>query len=81
MTKPVEEDIAVAYRKHSEIDWREPFITKDQLANHLGFSKRWVEHRVAEGMPHFRVGGRLRFQVSTAIGWLSEQEGFNYGGK
>lgn len=58
----------------AEIDWTERFVTKHELANHFGFSTRWVEKRVAEGMPHYRVGGRLRFQVSTAGRWLVEQD-------
>lgn len=56
------------------IDWSEPFVTKSELAAHMGFSIRWVERRVKEGMPHFRVGGRLRFQKSQALAWLMEQE-------
>jgi excisionase family DNA binding protein len=63
-------------RKRSQdvIDWTEPFITKSELARHMGFSVRWVERRVRDGMPHYRVGGRLRFQKSKAIAWLMEHE-------
>lgn len=61
-------------RKPDTIDWTEPFITKAELANHMGFSVRWVERRVREGMPHHRVGGRLRFQRSQAVAWLMEHE-------
>jgi len=60
-------------RKPTAIDWAEPFITKDQLAQHLGFSTRWVELRLKEGLPHYRVGGRVRFQRSQAMKWLIER--------
>lgn len=60
-------------RKPAKIDWSEPFVTKSQLAAHLGFSTRWVELRVKDGMPHYRVGGRLRFQRSQAMAWLLER--------
>ena len=57
-----------------QIDWTEPFITKTELARHMGFSTRWVERRVKDGMPHYRVGGRLRFQKSQSIAWVLQQE-------
>jgi len=60
-------------RPAATIDWSEPFITKQQLANHLGFSVSWVERRVKEGMPSHKVGSRLRFQRSQAIAWLIAQ--------
>lgn len=59
--------------EHEVIDWTEPFITKQQLANHLGFSVSWVERRVKEGMPAHKVGSRLRFQRSQAIAWALER--------
>lgn len=67
-------NLADARRPRKGIDWSEPFVTKSELALHMGFSVRWVERRVREGMPHHRVGGRLRFQKSTAIAWLMDQE-------
>jgi len=53
---------------------REPWCTKQELADHLGFSVRWVELRVREGMPARRMGQRLRFQVSAVEAWLDEQQ-------
>ena len=53
---------------------REPWCTKQELADHLGFSVRWVELRVREGMPTRRMGQRLRFQMSAVEAWLVEQE-------
>lgn len=52
----------------------EPWMTKPQLADHLGFSTRWVELRVKDGMPHERMGGRLRFRASVVERWLAARE-------
>lgn len=52
---------------------REPWLSKRQLAEHLGFSERWVELKVRAGMPHSRFGGRLRFQVSEVEAWLQRE--------
>lgn len=68
-------NLADRRRPNTGIDWSEPFVTKNELALHMGFSVRWVERKVREGMPHHRVGGRLRFQKSTAVAWLMDQEG------
>lgn len=51
----------------------EPWLSKQQIAQHLGFSVRWVELRVAEGMPSTRMGGRLRFQISAVEDWLEQR--------
>jgi excisionase family DNA binding protein len=48
----------------------EPWLTKQELATHLGFSLRWVELRVREGMPCERFGSRLRFQRTEVEQWL-----------
>jgi hypothetical protein len=53
----------------------EPWLTKRQLAEHLGYSTRWIELQVKAGMPCQRWGGRLRFQVSTVEAWLKERYG------
>lgn len=52
----------------------EPWLSKRQLAQHLGFSERWVELRVKAGMPHKRFGGRLRFRASEVEAWLEMEE-------
>ena len=69
MSAPV---VSLAAYRHQRTG-TEPWMTKPQLAAHLGFSTRWVEYRVAEGMPHARFGGRLRFQASAVEDWLSRQ--------
>lgn len=52
---------------------REPWHTKQELADHLGFSVRWVELRVRDGMPARRMGNRLRFQIGAVEVWLDKQ--------
>jgi len=52
----------------------EPWATKQEIARHLGFSLRWVELRVRDGMPCRRIGGRLRFRQSEVEAWLGERE-------
>lgn len=52
----------------------EPWLTKRELADALSFSVRWVEYRVAEGMPHKIFGGRLRFQRTAVEAWLDARE-------
>jgi hypothetical protein len=52
----------------------EAWLSKRDIAAHLGFSVRWVEYRVADGMPHKVLGGRLRFQRSAVEQWLDHRE-------
>lgn len=48
----------------------ERFVTKAQLAEHLGFSQSWIDKQLAAGLPCYRIGGRVRFQLSSASAWL-----------
>lgn len=48
----------------------EAWLSKQQIAQHLGFSTRWVEYRVTEGMPCMVMGGVLRFRVTEVHAWL-----------
>lgn len=54
-------------------DSAEAWLSKRDLARTLGFSARWVERRVAEGMPCERFGARLRFQRGPCEAWLRDQ--------
>lgn len=51
----------------------ERWLTTQELAEHLGFSTKWVQRRVKEGMPHARLGGRLRFKATLVEAWLIDQ--------
>lgn len=48
----------------------EPWLTKRQLADHLAVSTRWLDARVAEGMPHRPIAGANKFQLTAAESWL-----------
>lgn len=51
----------------------EPYLSKKQLAACLGFSERWVDYRVDEGMPVHRFSKRRRFRLSEVEAWLEER--------
>jgi hypothetical protein len=51
-------------------DW-EPELSKRQVAQWFGFSTRWVELRVREGMPSRLRGNRRRFLLSECEAWLA----------
>jgi hypothetical protein len=48
----------------------EKFLDKRGLADFLSCSVRWIEARMAEGLPHFYLAGRVKFQPSEAVAWL-----------
>jgi excisionase family DNA binding protein len=52
----------------------ERWLTKGELARYLRYSERWVELRVREGLPHFRVGSQLRFRISEVEDYFRNQE-------
>ena len=49
------------------------FVTKQQLANHLERSERWVEQRAQEGMPRAGLdrSGRRLFDLAVCERWLA----------
>jgi excisionase family DNA binding protein len=49
----------------------EQWLTKRQLADYLGYSTRWVEYRVREGLPNTWMGNQRRFRISEVEGWLA----------
>jgi hypothetical protein len=52
----------------------DPFLSKKQLAQHpqIRRSTRWVEMRVAEGMPSTFDGSRRNFRLSEVRAWVAE---------
>lgn len=58
-----------------ERDSDEAWLSKRDLARAFGFSTRWVDRRVAEGMPCARFGARLRFQRGPCEAWLRDRQG------
>ena len=55
---------------------RQPvLVSKKQLAAHLGRSTRWIEQRVASGMPVEEATdryGRRRYDLAAVEAWLAE---------
>jgi excisionase family DNA binding protein len=52
---------------------QERWLTTREIADHLGFSTKWVLRKVKDGLPHARMGARLRFKVSHVEPWLMDQ--------
>lgn len=53
----------------------EPLLTKKQLARQIDKSERWIEYRLAEGMPSSRDRKRRRrFVLSDVQAWLEGRE-------
>ena len=48
----------------------EPWLTKRQLAEQLAVSPRWLDARVAEGMPRRLIAEAHKFRVSEVERWL-----------
>lgn len=48
----------------------EPWLDKRGIADHLGCGIRWIEMRVAEGMPSATIAGRRKFRASEVEEWL-----------
>jgi predicted DNA-binding transcriptional regulator AlpA len=50
----------------------EPWLTKQQLAEHLAVSDRWIEMQQHVGLPYLRMGGLNRYRASEVEAWLRE---------
>ncbi len=50
-------------------------LTKSEYAEHLRCSIRWVEYRIADGLPSEMIAGRRKFRASVADQWL-RREGY-----
>ena len=50
----------------------EPWLDKKGLAEHFACSERWIEYRVDEGMPAWKIAGRIKFRASECEAWLIE---------
>lgn len=48
----------------------EPLATKKELARRLAISERWIEYRMADGLPHLRLGQAIRFQPAAVLAWI-----------
>lgn len=53
-------------------DYREPWVSKKQLAQELNVTTRYLEYRQSEGMPSRLMAGRRQYRRSVVEGWLRE---------
>jgi hypothetical protein len=53
----------------------EPWVTKQQLADHLGVTRRWIETQQPLDLPHLHTGGMNRYRISDVESWLHEHYG------
>jgi hypothetical protein len=51
----------------------EPWIIKQQLADHLLVTRRWIEFQQHFGLPYLRMGCMNRYRVSEVEDWLRER--------
>lgn len=48
-------------------------VTAEVIATELQFSTKWVYHAVkAMGMPHYRVGRYVRFDLDEVLEWVRD---------
>jgi hypothetical protein len=52
------------------VTYLEAWLDKRALAGHLGCSERWLEYRAREGMPSWKIAGRVKFRPSEVEAWL-----------
>lgn len=52
---------------------QEPWLTKQQLAERLHVSVRWIDLRRTEGLPCSKWAGVVRFRLSEVERWLEER--------
>jgi hypothetical protein len=59
---------------HVNFGASDPLLTKRQLSQHpkIRRSTRWLEQRVAEGMPSQMDGNRRMFRLSEVLAWLRD---------
>lgn len=51
----------------------EPWVTKQQLADHLSVTCRWIESQQQLGLPNLHTGGMNRYRISEVETWLHER--------
>jgi hypothetical protein len=56
--------------RDQDSELQEPWLTKQQLADHLAVSDRWIEMQQHVGLPYLRMGGLNRYRASGVEAWL-----------
>ena len=52
---------------------QEEFLTKQELAEVLKISETSITRYINKGMPHIRVGKKVRFQLTEVLNWFKER--------
>lgn len=62
----------VRFPTHRRLGVPEPFVTKPQVAAHLGVSTRWVEGQMQHGLPHTKdpCSRLVRFRLGEVEEWV-----------
>ena len=55
-------------------------ICTKELAERLRVSTMTIHNLRLRGMPHIRVGNRIRFEIASVMLWLQTQQKSNYNG-
>jgi hypothetical protein len=50
----------------------EPWLDTKGLEAYSASSERWIENCMADGMPHVKIAGRIKFKASEVEPWLEE---------
>lgn len=53
---------------------RHPYMTADQLAEHLGVTRPTIYNLMSRGMPSLKVGRCRRFRLDDVEAWLEGQQ-------
>lgn len=54
-------------------DFNEPWVSLEQVADHLTVSKDTIRNRIKEGLlPAYRVGKMYKFKLSEVDQWVRE---------
>ena len=66
---------AVVFENLTDLDRTfEILLNKKQLAESLALSQSYINLLMAEqGLPHFKIGRSVRFQVREVVAWLQKR--------
>lgn len=51
----------------------EKFLTKEQLAEHLGLSPSMVSKLMRQGLPYYKFGRAVRYRSGEVAAWLQKR--------
>jgi excisionase family DNA binding protein len=61
-----------------QLPFSPPYVTVDQVAALLGVPKSFIYRRTARGhgdpIPHYRLGGHLRFKLADIEAWIESHK-------